>query len=98
MLAASSGFVEGQTYVDDVVANAQNKAAELTAGTVTKVVRAINAAKDEFDLRDRLIAIMGETDPADLAEVGRRAAVLCELAGQRAVLQDAPARLSESDQ
>jgi phage gp29-like protein len=86
--AHASGAAAGQDYVDRLRADVQARAADAISVDLAAVLEEIAAAKDPDDLRARLTARFAAMDPSALAEVTRKARILAELAGRKAVLDD----------
>jgi len=84
----ASGFVAGQVYADQLTENASKQAMTIFRQHLREITEAVNAAQDYEDLRQRLLAIFGQMDPAVLAEIVERSLILAELAGRWAVWQD----------
>lgn len=83
------GFVGGQLYTDAVAEAAAAAAADEVALTNEAIGRAIDGSTSFEDLRTRLQALAPTLSAENLNELIFRAMMLGELAGRRAVTQDA---------
>lgn len=81
-------FEDGAEFVAAVAQKAREAAAEAMGRDVAKVRELIEGATDPDALRAALTAHYAEMDPADLAELTRRALLLAELAGRLAVVEE----------
>jgi phage gp29-like protein len=86
---ANSGFVAGQLYADAIVDNAVEHANESLEQTITLIGKAIDESTDYEDLRARLKALFGDVSTEELNELVYRTMLLAEMAGRKAVTQDA---------
>lgn len=82
------GFVEGQEYVDALVESGVERFADAIEPDLKAVLDVVASASDFDDLRSRLYETFRELDPQKLTSVLERAAILGELAGMTATLQD----------
>lgn len=82
------GFVEGQEYVDALVESGVERFADAIEPDLKAVLDVVSSASDFDDLRSRLYETFRELDPQKLTSVVERAAILAELAGMTATLQD----------
>jgi len=87
---AASGFVEGQTYVDDVVDAARDRVGSAHAPFVQKLLSIVDAASSYEDVRQMVIDAYGSSEPPEqVRDLIHKALVLADLAGRTAVDQDA---------
>lgn len=84
------GFITGQLYADQLGERTARLAADVLDRDLAAVQRAVQGARDYDDLRQRLLAVFGQMDPTELAEIVERALLLGDLAGRWAVWHDAP--------
>lgn len=84
----SSGFVQGQLYADRVAEEAIGAAVPLLRERLDAVLQAVEEAGDYEALRRRLIDLVPEADPTELAGLVEAALLLSELAGRYAVARD----------
>jgi phage gp29-like protein len=87
-VALSSGFVQGQLYADRVADEAIGAAVPLLRRWLDKVLQAIEEAEGYEALRQRLVDLIPEANPAELAGLMEAALLLSELAGRYAVARD----------
>jgi hypothetical protein len=85
---ASSGFVEGQLWIDSLVETSTEHAKKALRATTDAILEELDAATDYDDLRTRLHKRYPELDPSQLSALMEKSMVLAELAGRAAVLQD----------
>lgn len=81
-------FVEGQTFVDGLVAAAVPSSAETIAPDLAALTALIGGARTPHDVTSRLAATYRDMSPADFADLCTRAFVLAELRGRAAVLDE----------
>lgn len=88
--AKADGFVDGQLYVDDVVDNARAKAGEAFAGSLlADLLDVINGQTDYEGLREAVLAKYASAkSPDEVRDLVRKALVLADLAGVKAVRDD----------
>jgi phage gp29-like protein len=87
-VALSSGFVQGQLYADRVADEAIGAVVPLLRKRLEAVLRAVEEAGDYEALRRRLVDLVPEADPTELAGLMEAALLLSELAGRYAVIRD----------
>ncbi len=89
-VAATSGFVEGQEYVDRLTAQTRDAASGELSPWIDQITEVIEGLEDTPDwqeqLKKKLVKLYG--DGAGIEGVTERAMVLAALAGRTAVLQD----------
>lgn len=93
-MAATSGFVQGQLYADDLVDGGQQRGGEAMSPFIGELLQVIDQVKDSpvwFDeLRDAVLSkYRAQLPPDQLREVLASCMVLAEMAGHAAVRQDA---------
>ncbi len=87
--AEADGFVDGQAYIDALVAQGKAEIARALQTDVKTLLGVIDRADGPDQLRDLLNEAFAETmDPAELQDLTEKAGILAELAGRTAVLQD----------
>lgn len=91
-VAAASGFVEGQLFVDDVVdATAEAAGHALASGLVRRLLKVIDAGASYEEIRKAVHAeYAASSTPTVLSGIVQKALILAELAGATAVDQDQP--------
>jgi phage gp29-like protein len=90
-LATSSsvtGLREGQAYVDAVATDATAQATAAIKPMLAELEREIDESTSPEDLQKRLVAFFKKHDGAALVSTLERAAIMSELAGRAAVLED----------
>jgi phage gp29-like protein len=87
-VALSSGFVQGQLYADRVADEAIGAALPLLRKRLDAVLQAVEEAGDYEALRQKLIDLIPEAGPGELAGLLEAALLLSELAGRYAVARD----------
>ena len=86
---ATTGHIDGQVYVDEVVDRA--KTAKAAKPDLTKLTSIIDGAEDYESLRAALAEYLGaDADPSDLSDLLAQSLILSELAGRLAVRVDVP--------
>ena len=90
-LMESSGFVEGQTFVDDVVDNYRADAGRAVRSMLlTELLAAIDGATTYEGVRAAVLkAYAGAASPEQTRDLVQKALVLCDLAGAASARQDA---------
>ena len=87
-VALSSGFVQGQLYADRVADEAIGAALPLLRKRLDAVLQAVEEASDYEALRQKLMKLIPEAGPGELASLLEAALLLSELAGRYAVVRD----------
>lgn len=87
-ISATAGFVRGQAYVDNLVTEATDAAANAMADGVKRALSLIDNAKDAAQLERDLKELHGSLEEGPLAEVVRKALILGALRGQFSVIED----------
>ncbi len=87
-VAANSGFVEGQEYIDALTEHGTARFAEAIEPDLKAILDVLGQAKDYDDLRSKLREAYQELSPEKLSGVVERALILGELAGMTATLSD----------
>lgn len=87
---ASTGFLDGQLYVDDLVDSTRASAGkEVRSKLLERLLAAIDGAETYEEVRDAVLEAYGDcASPAELRDMTRKALVLADLAGAAAVQQD----------
>lgn len=88
-LSENRGFVEGQIFIDDLVAHAAELGVALLEPTVRRIEAELEQADSYEDLKRRLRRAYEEIDAQALSDAVESSQVLGELAGRTAVNQDA---------
>lgn len=90
-VAASSGFVEGQTYADAVIFHSDRHMARDKKAAIEGLLKVIDGAQDFQEVYDRVLEhYRDKMSPEAMGALTEKAFILTQLGGLAAVLQDAP--------
>lgn len=90
-LAAASGFVDGQTYADALVARGQQRGSEQLAGLLDSLDELIDGIDDLDTAQVRIVELFGAQEPPErLADLSMKLFLLAQLGGAAAARQDLP--------
>jgi phage gp29-like protein len=88
-MAATSGFVQGQLYADDLVDSGVKRGGEALKPFINEMLEVIDKAEDYESMRAAVIERWGEMMPPEqLRQMLANCMVLAEMAGHYAVTQD----------
>ncbi len=89
-VAQASGFVDGQTYVDDLTDSGRALGGQALSELVATILKLVDEADDYESLRDAVLsAYRDAVAPEQLRAVQSHCLQLAELSGHAAVRQDA---------
>ncbi len=90
-IAASAGFVEGQSYTDAVIFHSDRHMARDKKAQIAELLKVIDGAKDFEQVYDRVLEhYRDKMSPEAMGALTEKAFILTELGGLLAVAQDAP--------
>lgn len=85
---AGDPALEGQEYIDKLVADARKHGIAAVAQDIELLVRAVEESRDFPELRKRLITAYGKMKPEQLEATMKKALLLAELAGRQAAREE----------
>lgn len=88
VIRASSGFVQGQAYVDRLVDQARKSGADIVSGDVDALLKLIRDAKSFDEIREGLPGVYASMDASELESAVSKHLILAHLAGRYAVAED----------
>lgn len=86
--AEASGFIDGQGYADDLVAEGAKAGAALLEADLARVLALVDSAQSLDEIEAKLGELYVGMDPERLSEIVERFMILADVAGRAAVLQD----------
>ena len=86
--AEASGFLDGQGYADDLVAEGVKAGSGLLEADLKRVLALVDSVRSLDELETKLSELYQGMDPERLSETVERFMILADLAGRAAVLQD----------